>query len=84
MKTTRRELLRVGLGGLGVLSLGGTVPMFVQKMAFAKAVEGSKVADDNILGRLRFAIAFHASARFERDAIIAGFNVAAFDGDVFA
>src|SRR3954463_1779035 len=49
MKTTRRELLRVGLGGLGVLSLGGTVPMFVQKMAFAKAVEGTQVADDNIL-----------------------------------
>src|SRR3954471_9857601 len=49
MKPTRRELLRVGFSGLGVLSLGGTVPMFVQKMAFADAVRGSGVSDDNIL-----------------------------------
>src|SRR3954454_6973798 len=49
MKPTRRELLRVGFSGLGVLSLGGTVPMFVQKMAFADAVKGPAVSDDNIL-----------------------------------
>jgi len=49
MKTSRRELLRVGFGGLGVLSLGGTVPMFVQKMAFAEALKGTTVANDNIL-----------------------------------
>ena len=49
MKTSRRELLQVGLGGLGVLSLSGTVPLFVQKMAFADAVKGSAVSNDNIL-----------------------------------
>src|SRR5439155_469723 len=40
MRPTRREMLRVGLGGLGVISLGGTVPTFVSKMAFADAVAG--------------------------------------------
>lgn len=49
MKTTRRELLRVGLGGIGVLSLGGTVPMFVQKLAFAESIAGTSVSNDNIL-----------------------------------
>src|SRR3954463_7433889 len=49
MNTSRRDLLKVGLSGLGVLSLGGTVPLFVQKMAFAKSVAGTDVADDNIL-----------------------------------
>src|SRR5262245_26345629 len=49
MKTTRRELLRVGLGGIGVLSIGGSVPMFVQKMAFANSAVGTSVSNDNIL-----------------------------------
>ena len=40
MKVSRREMLRVGLGGLGVISLGGTVPAFVSKMAFANEVAG--------------------------------------------
>src|SRR5215207_6321170 len=49
MRTTRRELLRVGLSGLGVLSLGGSVPMFVQKMAFAEAMKGTPISNDNVL-----------------------------------
>ena len=49
MRTSRRELLQVGLSGLGVLSLGGTVPLFVQKMAFAEALKGTNVSNDNIL-----------------------------------
>jgi len=49
MKVSRREMLRVGLGGLGVISLGGTVPAFVSKMAFANEVAGSNVSNDNIL-----------------------------------
>ena len=32
-----------------MLSLSGTVPLFVQKMAFADAVKGSAVSNDNIL-----------------------------------
>src|SRR5436190_10837173 len=49
MQPTRREMLRVGFGGLGVISLGGTIPAFVSKMAFAQTVAGSKAANDNIL-----------------------------------
>ena len=33
MKSTRRELLKVGLGGLGVISLGGTMPAFMSRFA---------------------------------------------------
>jgi uncharacterized protein (DUF1501 family) len=43
-------MLRVGLGGLGVVSLGGTMPAFMEKFAFGRErAAGSKVADDNIL-----------------------------------
>ena len=49
MKTTRRDLLKVGLGGLGVVSLAGTMPAFLSKFAFAEPVAGSKTSDDNIL-----------------------------------
>ncbi len=49
MKTTRRDLLKVGLGGLGVVSLAGTMPAFLSKFAFAESVAGSKTSDDNIL-----------------------------------
>jgi uncharacterized protein (DUF1501 family) len=49
MKPTRREMLRVGLGGLGVISLGGTMPAFVSKFAFAQDVADSGVPSDNIL-----------------------------------
>src|SRR5690348_9026645 len=49
MKSTRRDLLKVGLGGLGVVSLAGTMPAFLSKFAFAESVAGSKTSDDNIL-----------------------------------
>src|ERR1700744_4295836 len=49
MKTSRRELLRVGLSGATVLSLGGSVPMFVSKLAFADTVAGTPISNDNIL-----------------------------------
>src|SRR3954463_10021336 len=49
MHVTRREMLRVGLGGLGVISLGGTIPAFVSRLAFADTVTGSDTANDNIL-----------------------------------
>ena len=54
MKSSRRELLRVGLGGISVLSLSGTVPMFVQKLAFAETVGGTAVSNDNILVIVQF------------------------------
>src|SRR2546423_1448716 len=49
MRVSRREVLRVGLGGLGVITLGGTMPAFLSKFAYADAVANSKVANDNIL-----------------------------------
>lgn len=42
-------MLRVGLGGLSVISLGGTMPAFVSKFAFANDVVGTGVPSDNIL-----------------------------------
>lgn len=51
MNTSRRQLLKVGLTGLSVVSLSGTVPMFVSN--FARAAEnpttGTSVSNDNIL-----------------------------------
>jgi uncharacterized protein (DUF1501 family) len=50
MKTSRRQLLRVGLGALPVISLSGSVPMFVSKFAMAQSMApGSDVSNDNIL-----------------------------------
>jgi uncharacterized protein (DUF1501 family) len=49
MKSSRREVLRVGLGGLAVVSLSGTMPAFVSQLAYAQTKVGSPVADDNIL-----------------------------------
>ena len=34
--TSRRELLKVGLGALPVISMAGTMPAFVPQMAFAQ------------------------------------------------
>jgi uncharacterized protein (DUF1501 family) len=50
MKTSRRQLL-VGLSGLSVVSLSGTVPMFVSNFARAaeNPVSGTSVPNDNIL-----------------------------------
>src|SRR5262245_21205829 len=50
MRTTRRQLLRVGLGALPVISLSGSVPMFVSKFAMAQQMAPpSDVSNDNIL-----------------------------------
>ena len=47
---TRREFLKVGLGGLGVISLGGSVPALVSNFAFGAAARAaSDVSDDNVL-----------------------------------
>jgi uncharacterized protein (DUF1501 family) len=50
MKTSRRQLLRVGLGALPVISLSGSVPLFVSKFAMAGQAEPpSDLSNDNIL-----------------------------------
>ena len=49
MKPTRREMLRVGLGGLGAIGLGGTMPAFMSSFAFAKPQAASPLSGDNIL-----------------------------------
>src|SRR6476659_2290863 len=49
MKSSRREVLRVGLGGLAIVSLSGTMPAFVSQLAYAETKVGSPVGDDNIL-----------------------------------
>ena len=49
---SRRDMLRVGLGGLGAVSLSGSVPAMVSRFALpdaaAKAI-GSPVSNDNVL-----------------------------------
>jgi uncharacterized protein (DUF1501 family) len=48
--TTRRDFLKVGLGALPAISLGGTVPMLVPKLAFADGdTPGTPIPKDNIL-----------------------------------
>ena len=42
-------MLRVGLGGLGMISLGGSIPAFMSRFAFAGDVSGSKISGENIL-----------------------------------
>lgn len=49
MQPTRRDMLRVGLSGLGAVSMGGTIPSFVSQFAFAEQARGSSVSNDNIL-----------------------------------
>src|SRR5688500_14131070 len=49
MKPTRREMLRVGLGGLSAIGLGATMPALVSRFAHASAVPATAVSDDNIL-----------------------------------
>ena len=49
MRPTRRDVLRVGLGGLGAIGLGASMPAFLSKFAFAGSAIGSKVSGDNIL-----------------------------------
>ena len=47
--TSRRELLKVGLGALPVISMAGTMPAFVPQMAFAQQMRRPGQANDNIL-----------------------------------
>src|SRR5438132_8033654 len=49
MQPTRRDVIRVGLGGLGIVSLAGSVPSFLSQFAFAQTNSGSSVSNDNIL-----------------------------------
>ncbi len=49
MKTTRRNLLKVGLGALPVISMSGTIPAFVSQMAFAEQAKRPDLSNDNIL-----------------------------------
>src|SRR6185295_4087172 len=49
MKTTRRDLLKVGLGGLGVISIGSSMPAFLSQFAFAEPAKNPSVSNDNIL-----------------------------------
>src|SRR4051812_45599932 len=46
---SRRELIKVGLGALPVISLAGTMPAFVPQMAFAEGGKRPDVSNDNIL-----------------------------------
>src|SRR5688500_3289984 len=49
---SRRDMLRVGLGGLGAVSLSGSVPAMVSKFALPGSGTrrmGSRVRDDNVL-----------------------------------
>lgn len=47
--TSRRNLLKVGLGSLPVISLAGTMPAFVPQFAFAEGAKRSDQSNDNIL-----------------------------------
>ncbi len=48
--TSRRDFLKVGLGALPAISLGGTVPLLIPKLAFADGeTPGTPVPKDNIL-----------------------------------
>ncbi len=49
MEASRRDMLKVGLSGLGVLSLTGTVPSFLSQFAFADSRPGTSISNDNIL-----------------------------------
>jgi uncharacterized protein (DUF1501 family) len=49
MSVSRREMLKVGLGGLSVVSLSGTIPAFLSRFAYAQAPSTQPVSNDNIL-----------------------------------
>ena len=49
MKTSRRNLLKVGLSALPVISLSGSIPAFVSQMAFAEQARRPELSNDNIL-----------------------------------
>jgi len=47
--TSRRELLKVGMSGLAVVSLSGTIPAFMSQFAFGTPATNPTVSNDNIL-----------------------------------
>ena len=50
MNASRREMLKVGFGGLSVVTIGASMPMFVSKFAMADAPPASAaLSNDNIL-----------------------------------
>jgi uncharacterized protein (DUF1501 family) len=49
MKSSRRELLKVGMSGLAVVSLSGTMPAFMSQFAFGAPAVDPSVSNDNIL-----------------------------------
>lgn len=49
MNPTRREMLKVGLGALPVISIASTMPAFVTRLALARTRPATQAADDNIL-----------------------------------
>jgi uncharacterized protein (DUF1501 family) len=49
MNTTRRDFLRLGLGGFPLLACGASVPTFLANAANALAAEPSRAADGRIL-----------------------------------
>jgi uncharacterized protein (DUF1501 family) len=49
MKTSRRNLLKVGLSALPVISLSATMPAFVSQFAFAEGALRPDQSNDNIL-----------------------------------
>jgi uncharacterized protein (DUF1501 family) len=48
-RTTRRELLKVGLSGAAVVSMAHTMPAFVSQLAFAQQPKSAKLSNDNVL-----------------------------------
>jgi uncharacterized protein (DUF1501 family) len=49
MSTSRRELLKVGMTGLAVVSMSGSMPSFLSQFAFGAPATNPSVSNDNIL-----------------------------------
>ena len=49
MQASRREMLKVGLTGLSLVSVASSVPAFLTKFAYAQSPTTSPISDDNIL-----------------------------------
>ena len=49
MKSTRRQVLQVGLSSAAVVSLSGSMPAFLQRFAYAEAAADPKISNDNVL-----------------------------------
>ena len=49
MNTSRRSVLKVGLGALPIIALGSSVPAFLSRMAMADSAGAAGVSNDNIL-----------------------------------